>query len=103
MKTSLLSARTVTFFLAAALIAVAGPALAQMSGGVDPVQTGRNAMTLLFALGAVLCAIAWFCAGAACLKGYIPIGYFWAAGAGTAVMAGAAFISGRLSGGGGLI
>lgn len=88
--------------LSACLILAASPALAQgLSGGVDPVQTGRNALTLLFALGAVLCAICWFGAGAACLQGRIPVFYFWAAGVGTAVMAGAAFISNRLMGGGG--
>lgn len=87
--------------LAATLIVAASPALAQMSGGIDPVQTGRNALTLLFAMGAVLCAICWFGAGAACLQGRIPVFYFWAAGVGTAVMAGAAFISNRLVGGGG--
>lgn len=92
----------VTACLAALLAAAATPALAQISGGIDPVQTGRNALTLLFTLGAVLCAICWFGAGAACLQGRIPVFYFWAAGVGTAVMAGAAFISNRLVGGGGI-
>lgn len=85
------------------IFVAAVPALAQgISGGVDPVQTGRTAVTLVLALLTVLAALAWAGAGAACFAGRIPVFYFWSAGVGTAVLAGCTFISNRLLGGGGL-
>jgi hypothetical protein len=65
------------------------------------VQTGRNALTLILSLATVLAGICWAGAGMACFRGHMPIGYFWSAGAGTAVLAGCTFIASRLTGGGG--
>jgi hypothetical protein len=105
LRTTLLRAAPV-LALGVLLAATAGPALAQsvpsITGGVDPVQTGRNALTLIFAVLAILLVAGWGFVGASCWRGRVDIAYIGAAVLGTMLIAGAYAVANRVVGGGGL-